>query len=70
MKYFTGRSPEILGLLKALRIPPEGVMGVCLIVEPNEFVRLDVQRFVTADEMHELTEWFLKSGIEAEQRST
>ena len=67
MKYLTGHSPEIRGLLEALGIPCEGVMGIRLIVEPDEIVRLDVQRSVTADEMHELTEWILKHGVEAEQ---
>lgn len=66
MKYITGRSQEILGLLDALRIPCEGVMGIRLIVEPERLVRLEVERCVTADEMSEVIQWILKHGIEAE----
>jgi hypothetical protein len=66
MKYITGRSQEILGLLDALRIPCEGVMGIRLIVEPERLVCLEVERCVTADEMSEVIQWILKHGIEAE----
>jgi hypothetical protein len=67
MKYITGRSQEILGLLDALRIPCNGgVMGIRLIVEPQQLVRLEVERCVTADEMSKVVQWILKHGIEAE----
>jgi hypothetical protein len=67
MKYLTGRSQEIRGLLDALSIPCEGVMGIRLLVEPGQIVRLEVERCVTADEMPEVMQWLLKYGIEAEQ---
>ena len=67
MKYLTGHSQEIRGLLDALRIPCDGVMGIRLIVEPGCFVRLELERNVTAGEMLELSEWILKYNIEAEQ---
>ena len=67
MKYLTGHSQEIRGLLDALHIPCDGVMGIRLIVEPGCFVRLELERNVTAGEMLELSEWILKYGIEAEQ---
>jgi hypothetical protein len=35
MKYLTGHSQEIRGLLDALGIPCDGVMGIRLIVEPD-----------------------------------
>ena len=67
MKHLTGRSQEIRGLLDALRIPCEGVMGIHLLVEPGPIVRLEVERYVTTDEMPEVMQWILKYGIEAEQ---
>lgn len=67
MNYLTGHSQEIRGLLDALRIPCEGVMGIRLIVEPDQIVRLEVERCVTTDEMPEVIQWILKYGIEAEQ---
>jgi hypothetical protein len=67
MRYLTGHSQEIRGLLDALRIPCESVTGFRLIVEPGQIVRLEVERFVTADEMPEVTQWILKHGIQAEQ---
>ena len=67
MKYLTGHSQEIRGLLDALGIPCDGVMGIRLIVEPGCFVRLELERNVTAGEMQELSQWILNYGIEAEQ---
>ena len=67
MKFITGHSQEIRGLLDAFRIPCEGVTGIRLIVEPDRIVRLEVERLVTANEMSELTQWILKHGIEAER---
>ena len=67
MKYLTGHSQEIRGLLDALRIPCEGIMGIRLLVEPGQIVRLEVERYVTTDEMPEVMQWLLKYGIEAEQ---
>ena len=61
-----GRNPIILGLLDALHIPREGVTGIDLIIERREFVRLEIKREVTADEMSEVTQWILRHGIEAE----
>ena len=67
MKYLTGHSQEIRGLLDALGIPCDCVMGVRLIVEPGQIVRLEVERWVPTDKMHEVIQWILKYGIEAEQ---
>ena len=67
MKYLTGHSQEIRGLLDALRIPCESVTAFRLIAEPGQIVRLEVERFVTADEIPEITQWILKHGIEARQ---
>jgi hypothetical protein len=67
MKYLTSRSKEIRGLLDALGIPCDGVMGIRLIVEPGQIVRLEVERCVTTDEMPDVIQWILKYGIEAEQ---
>jgi len=67
MKFLTGHSQEIRGLLDALRIPRESVTGLRLIAESGEIVRLEVERFVTADEMPKVTQWILKHGIEARQ---
>lgn len=66
MNYLTGHSQEIRGLLDALGIPCDGVMGVRLIVELGQIVRLEVERCVTTDEMPEVIQWILKYGIEAE----
>jgi hypothetical protein len=66
MKYLTGHSQEIRGLLDALHISCDGVMGIRLIVEPGQIVRLEVERFVTSDEMPNVIQWILKYGIEAE----
>ena len=67
MKYLTSRSKEIRGLLDALGIPCDCVMGIRLIVEPGQIVRLEVERCVTTDEMPDVIQWILKYGIEAEQ---
>ena len=67
MKYLTSRSQEIRGLLDALGIPCDGVMGIRLIVEPGQIVRLEVERCVTTDEMPDVIQWILKYCIEAEQ---
>ncbi len=67
MKYLTGHSQEIRGLLDALRIPCKSVTGFRLIAEPGQIVRLEVERFVTAEEMPKVTQWILKHGIEARQ---
>jgi hypothetical protein len=67
MKYLTGHSQEIVGLLEALHIPYEGVTGIRLIVEPDCLARLEVERLVTGNEMHKLTQWILKYDIKAEQ---
>jgi len=67
MKYLTGHSQEILGLLDALSISHEGITGIRLIVEPDCIVRLELERYVTSEEMIQVTEWILKHGIEAEQ---
>ena len=66
MNYLTGHSQEIRGLLDALHIPCDGITGIRLIVEPGCFVRLELERNVTAGEMQELSQWILKYGIEAE----
>ena len=42
-------------------------MGIRLIVEPDQIVRLEVERCVTSDEMPDVIQWILKYGIEAEQ---
>jgi hypothetical protein len=67
MMYLTGHSQEIRGLLAALGIECEGVTGLRLIVEPDCIVRLELKRFVTDDEVAELTTWILKQNIKAEQ---
>ena len=67
MKYLTGHSQEIRGLLDALRIPCDGITGLRLIAEPGQIVRLEVERCVTTDEMPDVIQWILKYGIEAEQ---
>jgi hypothetical protein len=67
MKYLTGHSQEIRGLLDALGIPCDYVTGIRLIVEPDRIVRLEVERCVSSDEMPEIIQWILKYGIEAEQ---
>ena len=67
MKYLTGNSQEIRGLLDALGISCECVTGIRLIVEPDQIVRLEVERCATADEMPGVIQWILKYGIEAEQ---
>ena len=54
MKYLTGHSQEIRGLLDALGIPCDGAMGIRLIAEPGQIVRLEVERCVTTDEMPEV----------------
>ncbi|MEN9727409.1 MAG: hypothetical protein RL434_1775 [Pseudomonadota bacterium] len=67
MKYLTGHSQEIKGLLAALGIECKGVTGLRLIVEPDRIVRLELERLATSDEVAELTTWILKQSIEAEQ---
>ena len=67
MNYISGNSQEILGLLDALGISHEGVTGVRLLVEPEQFVRVQVERLVAAEEIGEVTEWLLKHGVKAEQ---
>jgi hypothetical protein len=67
MTYLTGHSQEIKGLLAALGIECKGVTGLRLIVEPDRFVRLELERSVSTDEVAELTTWILKQNIEAEQ---
>jgi hypothetical protein len=67
MKYLTGHSQEIRGLLAALGIECKGVTGLRLIVEPDRIVRLELERFITDDEVAELTTWILKQNIKAEQ---
>jgi hypothetical protein len=66
-EYLTGRNKQIRGLLSALNIPYEGVTSLSLIVEPDQFVRVEIERLVTDTEMHELTQWILKHGVKAEQ---
>ena len=67
MKYLTGHSQEIKGLLAALGIECKGVTGLRLIIEPDCIVRLELERLVAGDEVAELTTWILKQNIEAEQ---
>jgi hypothetical protein len=67
MKYLTGHSQEIKGLLAAFGIECKGVTGLRLIVVPDRIVRLELERLVTDDEVAELTTWILKQNIEAEQ---
>ena len=67
MTYVSGHSQEIRGLLDALGISHTAVTGVRLLVEPDQFVRVQVERLVTTDEIGEITEWILKHGIKAEQ---
>ena len=67
MTYLSGHSQEIRGLLDALGISCKAVTGVRLIVEPDQLVRVQVERLVGADEIGEITEWILKHGIKAEQ---
>jgi hypothetical protein len=67
MNYISGNSQEILGLLDALGISREGVTRIRLLVEPEQFVRVQVERLVAAEEIGEVTEWLLKHGVKAEQ---
>lgn len=67
MTYVSGHSHEIRGLLAALGISNKAVTGVRLLVEPDQLVRVQVERLVDADEIGEITEWILKHGIKAEQ---
>jgi len=67
MTYLSGHSQEIRGLLDALGISHKAVTGVRLIVEPDQLVRVQVERLVAADEIGEVTEWILKHGVKAEQ---
>jgi hypothetical protein len=67
MKYLTGHSQEIKGLLAALGIECKGITGLRLIVEPDRIVRLELERLVTHDEVAELTTWILKQNIKTEQ---
>jgi len=67
MNYLTGHSQEIKGLLEALGIECKGVLRICLIVEPDRIVRLELERLVTEDEAAELTTWILKHSVKAEQ---
>jgi hypothetical protein len=67
MTYVSGHSQEVRGLLDALGIPLKAVIGVRLLVEIDQIVRVEVERLVTADEIGEITEWVLKHGIKAEQ---
>ena len=67
MTYVSGHSQVIRGLLDALGISHKAVTGVRLLVEPDQLVRVQVERLVAADEISEVTEWVLKHGIKAEQ---
>lgn len=67
MNYLSGHSQEIRGLLDALGISHEGVTGFRLLVEPDQLVRVQVERLVAADEIAEVTEWILKHDFKAEQ---
>jgi hypothetical protein len=67
MTYMSGHSQEIRGLLDAFGISHKAVIGLRLLVEPDQLVRVQVERLVTTDEMGEITEWILKHGIKAEQ---
>jgi hypothetical protein len=67
MTYVSGHSQEIRGLLDALGISHKAVTGVRLLVEPDQLVRVQVERLVTTDEIGEVTEWILKHSIKAEQ---
>jgi hypothetical protein len=67
MTYVSGHSQVIRGLLDALGISHKAVTGVRLLVEPDQFVRVQVERLVAADEISEVTEWVLKHNIKAEQ---
>ena len=67
MNYLSGHSQEIRGLLDALGISHEGVTGFRLLVEPDQLVRVQVERLVAADEIGEVTEWILKHDFKAEQ---
>ena len=67
MTYVSGHSQAIRGLLDALGISYKAVTGVRLLVEPDQLVRVQVERMVSADEIGEVTEWILKHGIKAEQ---
>lgn len=67
MTYISGHSQEIRGLLDALGISHKAVTGICLIVEPYQLVRVQVERLDAADEIGEVTEWILKHGLKAEQ---
>ena len=67
MTYVSGCSQGILGLLNALGISHKAVTGVRLLVEPDQLVRIQVERLVDADEIGEITEWILSHDIKAEQ---
>ena len=67
MTYLSGHSQEIRGLLDALGISHKAVTGVRLIVEPDQLVRVQVERLFAAEEIGEVTEWLLKHGVKAEQ---
>ena len=67
MTYLAGNSQEIRGLLDALGIPCKAVTGVRLIIEPDQLVRVEVERVVESDEMNALTHWILEHNIKARQ---
>ena len=67
MTYVAFHSPKILGLLDALGISHKDVTALRLLVEPDQLVRVQVERLVTADELGDVTGWILKHGIKAEQ---
>ena len=67
MTYLSGHSQEIRGLLDALGISHKAVTGIRLTVEPDQLVRVQVERLVAADEIGEVTEWILRHGVKAEQ---
>ena len=67
MSYLSSHSQEIRGLLDALGISHKGVTGFRLLVEPDQLVRVQVERLIAADEIGELTEWILKHDLKAEQ---
>ena len=67
MTYVSSHSQEIRGLLDALGISHQAITGFRLLVEPDQLVRIQVERLVDADEIGEITEWILKHGIKAEQ---
>jgi len=65
--YLGGNSAEIQGLLDALGVSASGVTRLQLTVEPEQLVRLELERLVTTEEVAELTKWVLKMGVKAEQ---